>query len=57
MAPGNVVHLFTKNSKKEIAQGIHLNSFIPFQLERMDMVSGALDACVKVKIRKIRKGG
>ena len=57
MAPGNVVHLFTKNSKKEIAQGIHLNSFIPFQLELMDMVSGALDACVKVKIRKIRKGG
>jgi len=52
-APGNVAKVLSPDEKEQIGQGVHLNSFIPYQLERIDMVSGALDACVKVRIRKV----
>ncbi len=52
-APGNVAKVFSPDEKEVLGQGVHLNSFIPYRLERIDMVSGALDACVKVRIRKI----
>ncbi len=34
-------------------KGVHYNSLIPISLERMDMLSAAVDCCVKVKISKI----
>ncbi|MBI2873806.1 MAG: molybdopterin-dependent oxidoreductase [Firmicutes bacterium] len=33
-------------------KGVHFNTLIPYGLEYIDTLSGALDACVKVKIRK-----
>lgn len=33
-------------------KGIHWNSFIPISIDRIDMVSAAVDTCVKVSIRK-----
>ena len=54
-APGNVSRVLSPDGKGEAGQGIHLNSFLPYQLERVDMVSAALDACVKVRIRKVEK--
>ncbi len=35
-------------------QGVHLNSFLSYRIERVDMLSGAFDACVKVRIRKVQ---
>ncbi|MBI4322221.1 MAG: molybdopterin-dependent oxidoreductase [Chloroflexi bacterium] len=32
--------------------GIHFNSLIPYDLKRMDFVSSALDACVRVRVLK-----
>ena len=52
MAPGNVARVVSADQRGLLGHGVHLNSFIPFRLERMDMVSGALDACVKVRINK-----
>lgn len=31
-------------------KGVHFNSLLATKLERVDMVSGALDACVRVKV-------
>ena len=33
-------------------KGIHFNSLIPFSLDRIDVISNGLDACVKVKVYK-----
>jgi molybdopterin-containing oxidoreductase family molybdopterin binding subunit len=33
-------------------QGIHFNSLMTYSFERMDPVAAALDACIKVRIRK-----
>ncbi len=52
-APGNVARVLSPDEKGEVGQGVHLNSFLPYQLERVDLVSGALDSCVKVRIRKV----
>ena len=53
-APGNVAKVLSPDEKAEVGEGVHLNSFLPYQLERVDLVSGALDTCLKVRIRKIR---
>ncbi len=50
-APGNVGRVLSSDGKSE-GNGIHLNSFLDYRLERIDMVSAALDACAKVRIRK-----
>ena len=52
-APGNVAKVLTPDEKEVLGEGVHLNSFIPYRLERIDMVSGALDACVKVRVSRI----
>lgn len=33
-------------------KGVHFNSLLPSGLDRIDMVSGALDSCIKVQIHK-----
>jgi hypothetical protein len=33
-------------------QGIHFNSLMTYNFERMDPVAAALDACIKVRVRK-----
>jgi len=35
-------------------QGIHFNSLMTYNFERMDTVAAALDACIKVKVRRAR---
>lgn len=34
-------------------RGIHYNSLIPFNLERFDFISTAIDSCVKVRVSKV----
>ena len=32
--------------------GAHFNSLLPLNLERMDMVSAAIDSCIRVKVSR-----
>ncbi|MEE8448373.1 MAG: hypothetical protein V3S39_01945 [Thermodesulfobacteriota bacterium] len=34
-------------------KGLHFNSLLPSGIERIDMMSAALDACVAVKVYKV----
>lgn len=52
-AAGNVAKVLSVDGKVELGRGIHLNEFIPYRMERVDMLSAALDACVKVRVRKV----
>jgi len=54
-APGNVSKVLSPNEKSNMGEGVHLNSFVGYDLNRIDMVSGALDACVKIRIRKVNQ--
>ncbi len=54
-AAGNVSKVLTPDGKDVLGYGVHLNEFISYRLERIDMLSSALDACVKVRIKKIQK--
>ncbi len=38
-------------------KGIHFNSLLTYSLDRMDTVAAALDACIKVKIRRAGSAG
>ena len=55
VAPGNVSKVLSPDEKREIGRGVHLNSFLPYRKERIDVVSAALDACVKIRIRKVEE--
>jgi anaerobic selenocysteine-containing dehydrogenase len=39
--------------RQEVGKGVHFNSLLRGNTERMDMVSAALDSCVKVRVRRI----
>ncbi len=52
-ASGNVAKILSPDEKQVMGQGVHINSFLPYDMNRIDMVSGALDACVKVRIKKL----
>ncbi|MFQ5872830.1 MAG: molybdopterin-dependent oxidoreductase [Dehalococcoidia bacterium] len=54
--PGNAAKVLSPDGKEVVGEGVHLNKFLPYRLERLDMVSSALDACVKIRIRKIKGG-
>ncbi len=56
-APGNASKVLSPDEKHEMGEGVHLNSFIPFEIKRIDMVSGALDACMKVRVRSVSAEG
>ncbi|MDP7655441.1 MAG: molybdopterin dinucleotide binding domain-containing protein, partial [Roseibacillus sp.] len=34
-------------------KGVHFNSFVEYSVDRLDTLAAALDACVKVKVRKV----
>ncbi|MFQ5873240.1 MAG: molybdopterin dinucleotide binding domain-containing protein, partial [Dehalococcoidia bacterium] len=55
--PGNAARVLSPDGKRVLGEGVHQNSFLPYRLERVDMVSAALDACVKVRIRKVKGRG
>jgi molybdopterin-containing oxidoreductase family molybdopterin binding subunit len=38
-------------------QGVHFNSLLEYTVDRLDTLSAALDACVKVKVRGVRASG
>jgi len=52
-APGNAAKVLSPDGKAVAGQGVHLNSFLSYRIERVDMLSGAFDACVKVRIKKV----
>jgi len=35
-------------------KGVHFNSLLEYTVDRLDTLSAALDACVKVKVKKVR---
>jgi anaerobic selenocysteine-containing dehydrogenase len=41
------------HKKGDRIPGLHFNSFLPYRLERVDMLSAALDSCVKIRITKV----
>ncbi|MBI4483896.1 MAG: molybdopterin-dependent oxidoreductase [Acidobacteria bacterium] len=53
--PGVLGRKLTANPRAR-GQGVHFNSLIRYSLDQLDMLSAALDACVKVKISPARKG-
>jgi molybdopterin-containing oxidoreductase family molybdopterin binding subunit len=36
-------------------RGIHFNSLVPYELSQIDPMAGLMDACVKVRVRKLAK--
>ena len=50
--PGVLGRKITANSRAR-GKGVHFNSLIRYSFDQMDMLSAALDACVKVKIRPL----
>ncbi|MEE9325637.1 MAG: molybdopterin dinucleotide binding domain-containing protein, partial [Dehalococcoidia bacterium] len=54
--PGNAAKVLSPDGKEVIGEGVHLNRFLSYRLERIDMVSSALDACAKIRIRKVKGG-
>lgn len=48
-APGIFGH-WARGMPQSKGKGFNVNAFIPLRLDRMDMVSSALDTCVKVAI-------
>jgi len=51
--PGNVAKVLSPNEKELSGNNVHINSFLSYRLERIDMLSAALDQCVKVKVQKV----
>ena len=49
--PGAFGH-WARSMGEKGRKGLHWNSFIPIRLDRIDMVSAAVDTCVRVSIRK-----
>ena len=35
-------------------KGVHFNSLLEYTVDRLDTLSAALDACVKVKVKRVR---
>ena len=54
-APGNVSKVLSPNEKELAGEGVHLNGFLSYDLKRIDMVSGALDSCVKVRLNRVKE--
>ena len=50
--PGVLGRKMTANPRA-LGKGVHFNSLIRYSFDQMDMLSAALDACVKVKIRPL----
>lgn len=50
--PGVLGRWVTSNDRIR-GKGVHFNSLIDYALDRLDTLSAALDACVKVKVRKV----
>jgi len=50
--PGVLGRKITSNPKAR-GKGVHFNSLIRYSFDQMDMLSAALDACVKVKIKSL----
>ena len=36
-------------------KGVHFNTFLPHSLERIDSLSAALDSCVRLSVKKVRR--
>ena len=56
--PGILGRWVTSNDRIR-GKGVHFNSLLEYTVDRLDTLSAALDACVKVKVSRIRmeKGG
>ena len=39
--------------RRSIGKGVHFNSLLTYSIDHMDLLSAALDACVKVRIRRV----
>ena len=50
-APGIFGHWATKMPQSK-DKGFNVNAFIPIRLDRIDPLSSALDACVKVRVER-----
>lgn len=53
--PGVLGRKITANSRSR-GRGVHYNSLIRYTFDQMDMLSAALDACVRVRISKLGTG-
>ena len=54
--PGVLGRKMTGNPRAR-GKGVHFNSLIGYSFERLDPLSAALDACVKVKISPLNGHG
>jgi molybdopterin-containing oxidoreductase family molybdopterin binding subunit len=50
--PG-VLGRWVAGDKRSIGKGAHFNSLLTYSLDHMDTLSAALDACVKVRVRRV----
>ena len=50
--PGILFGRWSVGNRKGQGNGVHFNSLMTYNFERMDTVAAALDACIKVRIRK-----
>ncbi|MFQ5850619.1 MAG: molybdopterin-dependent oxidoreductase [Candidatus Binatia bacterium] len=54
LAVPGILGRWVTSSDRIRGKGVHFNSLIEYTVDRLDTLSAALDACVKVKVTKVR---
>lgn len=57
LAVPGILGRWVSSNDRALRKGVHFNSLIEYTMDRLDTVSAALDACVKVKVSKARSSG
>ncbi|MBI4528911.1 MAG: hypothetical protein HY695_34370 [Deltaproteobacteria bacterium] len=53
LAVPSILGRWVTSSDRARGKGVHFNSLLEYTVDRLDTLSAALDACVKVKVRRI----
>ena len=54
LAVPSVLGRWVTSNDRARGKGVHFNSLLEYTVDRVDTLSAALDACVKVKVRRVR---
>ncbi len=53
LAVSSILGRWVTSNDRARGQGVHFNSLLEYTVDRLDTLSAALDACVKVKVRRV----
>jgi molybdopterin-containing oxidoreductase family molybdopterin binding subunit len=57
LAVASILGRWVTSNDRARGKGVHFNSLLEYTVDRLDTLSAALDACVKVKVRRVRASG